>query len=337
MPKIKTKKKKSSARKKAVVQKPLRARSTKSVSRRPSTSGVVGKEHWTTKGEVKLFLWEKYLGDPKRAKGIVLFVHGSSMASQPTFDLKVPGRPDSSVMDWFARQGYDTWCVDMEGYGRSTKDRPNNADISQGADDCHAAARYIRSLRGAKPLLVYGISSGALRAALFAQRHPEMVSRLALDAMVWTGEGSPTLEQRRKRLPEFLAKNRRPIDRAFVHSIFNRDHPGTAEEGVIDAFADQILALDDSMPTGTYVDMCSKLPVVDPEKIAVPTLIMRGQWDGIASFEDLTEFFKRLPNPDKQFTVMAGISHASFQQKNYRMVYHILHSFFSQPDPAYRG
>jgi len=336
MSKSKTKKK-SAGRKKPAVRKPLRARSAKSVSRRPSTSGLVGKEHWTNRGEVKLFLWEKYQGDPKRAKGIVLFVHGSSMASQPTFDLKVPGRADSSVMDWFARQGYDTWCVDMEGYGRSTKNRPNNADISQGADDCHAAARYIRSLRGAKPLLVYGISSGALRAALFAQRHPEMVSRLALDAMVWTGEGSPTLEQRRKRLPEFLAKNRRPIDRAFVHSIFNRDHPGTAEERVIDAFADQILALDDSMPTGTYVDMCAKLPVVDPEKIAVPTMIMRGQWDGIASFEDLTEFFKRLPNPDKQFTVMAGISHASFQQKNYRMVYHILHAFFSQPDPVYRG
>jgi len=337
MPKSKTKKKLPGAgRTKKPARKPLRARSTSSVSRR-SSSGVVGKEHWTNKGEAKLFLWEKYQGDPKRAKGIVLFVHGSSMASQPTFDLKVPGRADSSVMDWFARQGYDTWCIDMEGYGRSTKDRPNNAGISQGADDCHAAARYIQSLRGAKPLLVYGISSGALRAALFAQRHPEMVGRLALDAMVWTGEGSPTLEQRRKRLPEFLAKNRRPIDRAFVHSIFNRDHPGTADERVIDAFADQILALDESMPTGTYVDMCSKLPVVDPEKITVPTIIMRGQWDGIASLDDLTEFFKRLPNPDKQFTVMAGISHASFQQKNYRMVYHILHSFFSQPEPVYRG
>jgi alpha-beta hydrolase superfamily lysophospholipase len=48
-------------------------------------------------------------------------------------------------------------------------------------------------------------------------------------------------------------------------------------------------------------------------------------------------FFKRLPNPDKQFTVMAGISHASFQQKNYLMVYHILHAFFTQPEPVYLG
>ena len=51
---------------------------------------------------------------------------------------------------------------------------------------------------------------------------------------------------------------------------------------------------------------------------------MRGQYDGIAGFDDLIEFFKRLPNPDKQFAVMPGISHASFQQKNYLMVYHIL-------------
>ena len=30
-------------------------------------------------------------------------------------------------------------------------------------------------------------------------------------------------------------------------------------------------------------------------------------------------------------------SHASFQQINYLMVYHILHSFFAQPEPVYRG
>jgi pimeloyl-ACP methyl ester carboxylesterase len=314
---------------------PLRAEIVKAAA--PALGKVVGREHWTNKGDVRLFLFEKVAGDPARAKGTILFVHGSSMASQPTFDLQVPGRPDSSVMDWFARRGFDTWCVDMEGYGRSEKGRNNNADISQGADDCHAAAAYIRKVRGEKPLLVYGISSGALRAALFAERHPEMVARLALDAMAWTGRGSPTLEQRRQRLPEYLATNRRPIDRAFVRSIFTRDHPGTAEDRVIEAFADAILALDDSVPTGTYVDMCSKLPVVDPEKITVPTLIMRGQWDGIASFEDLMDFFDRLRNPDKQFAVMPGIAHASFQQKNYRLVYHILHSFFTQPAPVYTG
>jgi pimeloyl-ACP methyl ester carboxylesterase len=297
--------------------------------------GVTGREHWTRKGDVKLFLWEKTAGD--RSNGTILFVHGSSMASTPTFDLHVPGRADSSVMDYFAERGFATWCVDMEGYGRSDKHRDINCDISNGADDLAAASAYIEKTTGAGPLLVYGISSGALRAALFAQQNPERVKRLALDAMVWTGEGSPTLEQRKKRLPEFRARNRRPMDREFVYSIFNRDHPGTAEDKVIEAFADAILALDDSVPTGTYVDMCANLPLVDPEKLTMPTIVMRGQWDGIASVKDLLSFFEKLPNPDKQFTVMAGISHASFQQKNYRLVYHILHSFFTQPEPLYRG
>ena len=296
-----------------------------------------GTEHWTSKGDVKLFMWNKVAGDAATTKGTILFVHGSSMASQPTFDLDVPGRPDSSAMEYFARQGYDCWCVDMEGYGRSTKDRDNNAPISFGADDCFAAATYIQKLRGPRPLLVYGISSGALRAGLFAERHPEMVDRLALDATVWTGEGSPTLAERRKKLPEFIAKNRRPIDRAFVHSIFNRDHPGTAEDRVINAFADAIVKLDDSVPTGTYVDMCANLPVCDPEKIRMPVLIMRGEYDGIASMDDLLEFFAKLPNPDKQFAVMPGIAHASFQQKNYMIAYHIMLAFFTQPEPIYRG
>ena len=83
---------------------------------------VTGVEHWTRKGEVRLFLWEKFVGSPAD-KPAVLFVHGSSMASQSTFDLSVPGRPDSSVMDWFARRGFVCWCVDMEGYGRSGKQR----------------------------------------------------------------------------------------------------------------------------------------------------------------------------------------------------------------------
>jgi len=303
-----------------------------------ATTTIRGEEHWMQKGsDVRLFLWNKHSGDPSGPAGRILFVHGSSMASQPTFDLHVPGRADSSAMDFFAARGYDTWCVDMEGYGRSTKTRENNAPITYGAEDCFAAATYIWELRGDRPLLVYGISSGALRGALFAQRHPEMVARLALDAMVWTGEGSPTLAERRKRLSEFRAKNRRPIDRKFVRSIFERDHPGTADDAVIEAFADAILALDDSVPTGNYVDMCANLPVCDPTKITVPTLIMRGEYDGIASFTDLVKFFELLPNPDKQFAVMPGIAHASFHQKNYTICYHILESFFSQPAPIYRG
>jgi pimeloyl-ACP methyl ester carboxylesterase len=296
-----------------------------------------GEEHWIKKDSINLFLWQKKAAPNVPFMGTIFFIHGSSMASQPTYDLYVKDRPYSSAMEWFRDKGYDTWTMDNEGYGRSDKHRDINFDISNGADDINAAAQYILKHTDSKKLMLYGISSGALKAALFTQRHPEVVEKLALDAFVWTGEGSHTLDQRKKKLPEFLSKNRRPIDRPFVHSIFDRDHPGTADENTIEAFADAILTLDDSMPTGTYVDMCSKLPLVDPKKINVPTIILRGEFDGIASLDDLIDFYKLLPNTNKQFSVMAGISHASFQQKNYMMVYHILHNYFAMPDPIYLG
>jgi len=324
----------------------LPAANSSAQSPAPATglAAVAASDHWTVKrvgtDSVKLYLRRKRLQgvDADRTRrGTILFVHGSSVSATPVFDLQLPGKPEASTMDWFARAGFDTWCVDCEGYGYSDKSRPVNADVACGADDLAAASEYILSRTGVRRLLIYGASSGALRAGLFAQRHPERVERLALDALVWTGEGSPTLAERKKRLAEYQAANRRPIDRAMVRSIFTRDHPGTSDLTVVDAFADAVLALDTSVPTGTYIDMSANLPVLDPEKITVPTLIMRGQWDGIASFDDLARFFAKLPNPDKQFVVMPGIAHTSTRSKNWAYVYHLLEGYFSQPPLAYTG
>ena len=97
-----------------------------------------------------------------------------------------PGRPDSSAMEYFAKQGYDCWCVDMEGYGRSTKDRDNNAPISFGADDCYAAATYIQKLRGPPPAprlrhLVRRAARRAVRRAPSRDGRPARARRHGVD------------------------------------------------------------------------------------------------------------------------------------------------------------
>jgi len=291
---------------------------------------VQGQEHWTSKDGVKIFLWNKKRALNTTHQGTILFIHGSSWCSQPTFDLHVEGRPWSSVMDFFAAKGYDTWCLDNEGYGRSDKYRDINFGVENGAQDIVAATDYILQHDQLKKVLLYGISSGALKSALFTQWYPERVSRLALDAFVWTSKESPTLVERRKMLPNLVGVQRRPFNREVIQSVFDRDHPGTADQKMIDAFATASLALDDSVPTGTYIDMCTKLPLIDPLKVVVPTIIMRGQFDGVAGVDDLIEFFKRLPNPDKHFAMMPGVAHASFQQNNYLLVYDVLSSFFGQ-------
>jgi pimeloyl-ACP methyl ester carboxylesterase len=293
-------------------------------------AGVEGQTHWAFKEGVKLFLWNKKRFANTSYQGTILFIHGSSWCSQPTFDLYVDGRPWSSVMDFFASKGYDTWCLDNEGYGRSDKSRDINFGVENGAQDIVSATDYILKQDSINQVLLYGISSGALKSALFTQWYPERVSRLALDAFVWTGEGSPTLVERRKMLPNLVGVNRRPFNREVIQSVFDRDHPGTADQKMIDAFATASLELDDSVPTGTYVDMCTKLPMVEPLKVTVPTIMMRGEYDGIAGIDDLIEFFRRLPNTDKHFAVMPGVAHASFQQTNYLLVYDVLLAFFSQ-------
>ena len=303
-----------------------------------SGAKVAGTEHWTTKrtpdGDVRLFVWRKRAESAR--KGAILWVHGSSVQSVPVFDLQIPRKSEYSVMDWFSRLGYDNWCFDCEGYGRSDKRRAINADVATGADDIAAVVDYIAS-QGASKVMLYGSSSGALRAGLYAERHPEKVARLALDALTYTGEGSPTLADRKKNLAKYKASNRRPINRQFVRSIFTRDgHGDAADPQVVEAFADAVLALDDSMPTGTYIDMVEKLPLVDPERLKVPTLIMRGQWDGIATFQDVVNFFVKLPNPDKQFTVMPG-AHTSMRSKNWQRAYHVLDTFFDRPALVYTG
>ncbi len=312
-------------------------------SRASGLAKVVGAEHWTTRsvgGEtVRLFMWRKRLADlkGKAKKGVILFVHGSSMSSTPVFDLQVPGKPHLSAMDRFARQGYDTWCLDHEGYGRSTKTRDVNCDIANGADDLQAVSEYIIRETGEARLLMYGASSGALRAALFAERHPQRVARIALDAFVWTGEGSPTLADRSKRIDQWRNNKRRPIDRAMIESIFARDHPGTTDLSVVGAFADAVLKLDSSVPTGTYLDMSANLPVCSPEKLKVPAMIMRGEYDGIASMQDLTAYFQKLAHPDKRFVIMPGIAHTSLRSKNWEIAFHTLETFFAQPAQVYAG
>lgn len=297
--------------------------------------GITTVDHAAHKGDVRLFLRQKRpAAGPDR--GTILFVHGSTWAGLPTFDLAVPGRANSSVLEFFAGQGFDAWAVDNEGYGLSDKSRQITCDVANGADDLEAAARYVQGRNGGRPLSIYGISSGALKAALFAQRHPAMVARLVLDAFVWTGENSPTLIERRKKLDYWSSRIRRPIDLAYVHSVFNRDHPGVADEAVIVALANATLAQGAEVPTGSYIDMCAHLPLVDPRKIAVPTGILRGEHDGVASYDDVRAFFDLLPNPDKMLTIMPGIAHASFQEKNYMTVLHYLLAFVSAPATVYK-
>jgi pimeloyl-ACP methyl ester carboxylesterase len=62
------------------------------------------------------------------------------------------------------------------------------------------AMQVVTKVTGQTQAAFFGQSSGALRAARFANVHPQHVSKLMLDAIVWTGKASPTLAKRKKML-----------------------------------------------------------------------------------------------------------------------------------------
>jgi pimeloyl-ACP methyl ester carboxylesterase len=291
-------------------------------------------EHWTKLGQASLYIFRKQLATSPTAPRPVLFLaHGSTVSSRPSFDLQVPGAGEYSLMNVFARFGYDVWTMDFEGYGRSGP-MSGNSDIRTGAANIRAASELIHRETGQARMHVLGESSGALRAGMFAMENPDAIGRLVLEAFTWTGQGSPTLGKRAERLEFFRTHPRRPRLEADITQIFTRDKPGTSDSRVPAAMAAAELPFGDSVPTGSYLDMTANLPVIDPVKVTCPVLMIRGEHDGIATEDDLLGFFKRLPNFDRQYVVLPNSAHSVGLGLTRAQFWHAVHAFLSMPPAA---
>ena len=302
---------------------------------------VAAESFWTAryharKGNVTLAMYRKRLHapGPNGAKLPVLFlVHGSSISALPSFDLTVPGAGEYSLMDVFARYGFDVWTMDFEGYGKSSV-TSGNSDIASGVADLRAATPVVERETGQSKFHFVGESSGAIRAAAFAVAEPGRVDRLVLEAFTYTGKGSPTLSKRGEQTEFYRTHNRRPRGEDMIKSIFTRDKPGTSDPRVPLAIAKAEMPNGDSVPTGTYLDMTANLPLVDPTKVQSPVLMVRGQYDGISTEEDLLDFFTKLPTPDKQYVVIPGAAHAVGMSLTRADLWHVTHEFLTMPKAA---
>jgi pimeloyl-ACP methyl ester carboxylesterase len=294
---------------------------------------IWNREYWAQKGDVRLYIFRKRRDAPRENESprpVFFLVHGSSISGRSTFDLDARGKGEYSMMNVFAGYGFDVWTMDFEGYGRSSRSE-GNSNIAEGVKDLKAATDLVMRETGQRQIHFFGESSGGLRAGAFAMAYPERVGRLVLAAFTYTGQGSPTLTDRAKQLEFYRTNNRRPRDRDMVRSIFTRDKVGTADPTVAEALADAELQFGDSVPTGTYLDMTANLPVVDPRKVLAPVLLVRGEYDGIATEEDLISFFTKLPNGDRQLTVLAGMAHSVVLGYNRDQLWQVSRSFLDRP------
>jgi pimeloyl-ACP methyl ester carboxylesterase len=294
-------------------------------------------DYWAKKGDVKLNLWRKRVRAPaagEASRPLVFLVHGSSNSARSSYDLSVPGKGEYSLMNVLARYGYDVWTMDHDGYGYSGSSG-NNSDIASGVEDLKAAMELVTRETGQKKSHFYGTSSGGIRAAAYAQAEPERVDRLALCAFTYKGNGAAEIERRRKRIDELRANTRRKRNAAMIRSIFTRDgFASSYDPAVPEAIIVEELKFGDTIPTGTYLDMAANLPVVDPKKILLPVLMLRGEFDGNSTNDDLFDFYRQLPNGDRQFVILPQTAHSAGYSRNRHLLYYALHNFLSAPAPA---
>jgi alpha-beta hydrolase superfamily lysophospholipase len=291
-------------------------------------------EYWAKKGDVPLWMFRKRVGAPKAgepSRPVLFLVHGSSVTSR-TFDINVPGHGEYSVMNEFARYGFDVWTMDHENYGKSGR-TSGNADIASGVEDLKVAMDVVARETGRQKYHFLGESSGALRAGAYAMVQPERIDRLVLAAFTYKGDGSPTLAKRAEQLDYYRTHNMRKRDREMIRSIATRDKPGTSDIAAVEALADAEMQFGDQIPTGTYLDMTANMPVVHPEKVLAPVLLVSGQYDGNATVADLEEFFNLLPNGDRQLVTLPGTAHSVTLATNRQLFWHVTRAFLTMPTP----
>lgn len=242
-------------------------------------------------------VWEK---SPAAPQGVILLVHGRTWSGLPDFDLQVPGE-DLSLMDGLIDEGFATYAVDMRGYGGTPRDETGWLTPGRAAADLASVLEWLTEVHGAPPAL-FGWSYGSMISQLLAQRRPELLSELILfgypgSDREWSDAGTPTEPARRVNTAEAAASD-------FIV-------PGTISQAAIDAYVEVALAAD---PTRTDWRETSGWSELDPARITVPTLVLQGEFDPIATTRSQADFMERASTPDRRWVVIPGGDHAAFME-----------------------
>jgi pimeloyl-ACP methyl ester carboxylesterase len=279
--------------------------------------------------QINVYVWEKRASklDPKqfsKSGRVVLLAHGATISSVPDFDLQFP--PDKnglsySLMDFLAAQGYDVFSGDYQNYGGSDRVPCGKCVTTQvAANDINAAVDYIRKLRGVDSVYLLGWSWGASTTGLFAEQHPDKVRRLVQYALnvqhSQPGATGPSEEFR-------------PVD---MEKCCRGDFVAEfTDPGVYDAYGKQTLKWEQQAPNGVRLDVATKMPVLDPTQIKVPTLLIYGARDSVCRPDqaELPAFFRDLATPDKALVIVPNGGHAMLLEQTRARLYSEVSNWFS--------
>lgn len=251
-----------------------------------------------------LAVWEKKSAQPR---AVIVLVHGRTWSSLPNFDLQVQGER-RSFMDALADAGLDVLAVDLRGYGSTPRDATGWLTPDRAIADVHGVVAWSQQRGPASarlPIYLFGLSRGAMVAAMAAQQRPE-----TLAGVVLLGFGfDPDAQIPASEAPSRPPRTRNVAD-AAASDFITRD---AYTPSTVTAFVREALRADP-----VYVDWRDEhqFNAFRPAQMQAPVLLVHGDRDPQAPLVIETKLFTRFGTPDKAWVVLPGADHAAHLEKS---------------------
>ena len=287
------------------------------------------------------------------AERTVLFVHGSTYPAHTGFDLPLGGQ---SWMESIATRGYDVYCLDVRGYGRSTRpaamaepaaNHPPVARTTDAVKDITAVLNFILKRRSIAKLNLLGWSWGCTLMATTAIQNPDKVARLMLYAPPWLRTGPSVIAQNLGPGPlgAYRSVTREQAKARWLNGVPDHKKATLIPQGWFEQWADATWASDPvgarqnppvvRAPNGTVQDTqtfwTSGKTMYDPAKITVPTLIAIGEWDKDTPPYMAQAIFPLLTNSlGKRLVMLAEGTHHMMLENNREALFRTVQAFLDE-------
>ena len=287
-------------------------------------------------------------GGPARPDRTLLLVHGATYPASTAFDLPLSG---VSWMDYMAGRGFDVWCLDLAGYGRSTRPAgapgspPTNGEAA--VAQIGAALAHIRGARGVAKCGLVGWSWGTTLVSRFAADNPALVDRLVLYAPLWLRDPA---SRGAVPVPEGPLAPYRTVTRAAARERWLAGVPADRRGALLppgwyEYWADATFATDPEgsrqvpsvlrAPNGVLQDLRDHWdagkPFYDPAKITVPALLVLGEWDRDTPPAMATTLFPLLTaSPGKRLVLLAEGTHSIMLERNRGALFQAVQVFLEE-------
>lgn len=281
----------------------------------------------------------------------LLFVHGSTYPAHTTFDLPLGGR---SWMEFVAAHGYDVWCLDVRGYGRSTRPKEMSAPpqanppvvrTATAVKDVEAVLQFVLKRRGIDRINLLGWSWGCTLMATTAIRNPDKVARLALYAPPFIRTTPSLLNPGGGPLGAYRTVTQEQARTRWLTGVPEHRKTELIPAGFFEQWAAATWATDPEgarldppalrAPNGTVADTqefwVQRRMVYDPAAIQAPALIALGEWDNDTPPYMAQALFPLLVNsPGRRLAMLPEGTHHMMLEKNREMLFRTVQAFLDE-------